>query len=1128
MTFVLEGRDRLSRVLDGAGKSASTLEKRLLAVSAAAPAAAALAPLIAQTGAAAVAVAAFGAAVVPQVLALGEASEAQKKYEKAVADSGARSKAAVDAQEDYLRTVADMPSDTRRAAAALGELKDSYKGWSDALSGDTMPVFTHSLAVAESVLPKLTPMVKGASAELDRFMTLAAGGVESDSFDRFADRFADFSSGSLKRANDGLVHFTRLLATGSADSSISRFMDYAKAQGPVLVDTLRQIASAAVNLLTAAAQSGTGLLALAGALAGVVAALPPDFIALLMQAALALRAVRMAISGVQLAAGAFALVRTQIVAASTAAIGASGSMATLRAAFMAMSLSARTAVAATGIGLLVLALVKLSGIGRQSPPDIDRMTTALGRLAQTGKVSGEAARVLGSNLSGLYDAVRSSTDPSGVDKFQQSLVKIFSLGMADSTPVKEAAANLDSVDKALANLVRGGHPEQAAAALEMLKTAYGKGGHDVAGMTEKLDNYQSALDDARFEQELTARGMGLFGEQAIRVQGQLDAQKRSADGLRQAIQALNDVNRSAYDAQTKFEAAIDATTKSIADNGATLNVHTEKGRANRDALSQLAAATDDLAAKKREEGASWTEVGKVYDRGREKLIAAAMQMGATKAEAKRLADQILQVPKEKTLTIRGKLDDLQAKLAQAKAELNRVPDSRKAKVQARIDQLEDAIRRARGEVASLDGKTATVRINTYKRTYDYGAVAAGTARSGLATGGPVRGPGTGTSDDVPIMASNGEFMMRTAAVDKYGLAFMEAVNSGRLQKFASGGRILRSLSKSSVSSIRTDTGHAAVVKLTGSASQISAMAAELIGDIERAFKGKKSKIDDHLVTMIEKGNARLKKLASDRDKIAARIKEAKAFAASVTSNAKSGAALSTLDAEGLRAGGGSILSGLQSKLANIKQFQSYISILAKRGLNRGLLQQILEMGPEQGLPYASTLVSASASMLKSINSAQGNINKASTALGNSGADILYDSGKQAGKGLLAGLAAQQKSIEKLMLSIATGMQKSIRRALGIKSPSTIFRQLGRYTTEGLALGLTDRTSMVAGAVARVTDVVAGASMAVPVGATMAAGAGGGGGNIYITVTGALDPTAVARQIEQIQLKYGRHQGRRAG
>lgn len=62
---------------------------------------------------------------------------------------------------------------------------------------------------------------------------------------------------------------------------------------------------------------------------------------------------------------------------------------------------------------------------------------------------------------------------------------------------------------------------------------------------------------------------------------------------------------------------------------------------------------------------------------------------------------------------------------------------------------------------------------------------------GFATGGHITGKGTGTSDEIPIWASNGEFMIRAASVEKLGLANLDYINrTGMLpQKFATGGAI---------------------------------------------------------------------------------------------------------------------------------------------------------------------------------------------------------------------------------------------------------------------------------------------------------------------------------------------------
>jgi tape measure domain-containing protein len=48
--------------------------------------------------------------------------------------------------------------------------------------------------------------------------------------------------------------------------------------------------------------------------------------------------------------------------------------------------------------------------------------------------------------------------------------------------------------------------------------------------------------------------------------------------------------------------------------------------------------------------------------------------------------------------------------------------------------------------------------------------------TGFATGGYIRGPGSGTSDSIPIMASNGEFMIRAAAVQKLGKENLDFIN----------------------------------------------------------------------------------------------------------------------------------------------------------------------------------------------------------------------------------------------------------------------------------------------------------------------------------------------------------------
>lgn len=64
---------------------------------------------------------------------------------------------------------------------------------------------------------------------------------------------------------------------------------------------------------------------------------------------------------------------------------------------------------------------------------------------------------------------------------------------------------------------------------------------------------------------------------------------------------------------------------------------------------------------------------------------------------------------------------------------------------------------------------------------------------GFASGGLINGPGTGTSDSILARLSNGEFVMRAAAVKHYGSRLLQQINTRQLPKFADGGLVSSAL-----------------------------------------------------------------------------------------------------------------------------------------------------------------------------------------------------------------------------------------------------------------------------------------------------------------------------------------------
>ncbi|MEV5444049.1 hypothetical protein AB0N23_16150 [Streptomyces sp. NPDC052644] len=1226
LNFLLTGRDDLSPALNRAGDSAQRLQRRLsdaqaggsaaltqlsrdtdgrlrdvqgrfaraegaisrsmdavrgsllslapAAIPAAAAVASALVPVVAQTAAAAAATAAYAVALGPQIAAMSEASEAEKKYRDAIAESGTTSAEAAEAQVAYARQLAKLPPATQRASVALSQFKDEYRAWSDATSKDTMAPITKGFAVLGATLPKLTPTVRGVSAELDRMVTLAGGAVSTPGFDRLMSRFAEFSSGTIRRANDALVRFLMKLDSGGFNNgAFSQFMAYARAQGPTVEATLRKVVEALGNLLRAGSEVGVGLLQVVNVLAALAAAVPPGAIAAFLQIAIAIKAVNLAAAGMVAARAAMAGMAASTVAMQTAATGATGRMAAMTAAMGAMSRGAKLAVAGTGIGLLLIALTELSSSSQDTAPDVDRLTVSLGELARTGKVTGEAAKAFGGDLEKLAQALQTIAEPSLTQSIEKSVSEF--LGYGDGGPAtREAAASIDSLDQALAGLVSGGKASVAAAALEKVEASLKKQGRSSDELRGQLDAYKQALAAAAFEQQVAAQGMGLFGTQAQMVQRQLDAQKASADGLRQSIQALNDVNRAALGGMIGFEAAIDTAAKTARENAGALSMtngrldlNSEKARTAASALTDLAAKTDEATAAARESGASWSTVNGVYERGRQQLIASAQQMGLTKKQAEALAAQILRTP-DKTAILRGNMQDLQAKLNHAKNQLSNVPDSRRAEIRARIAQLEAAIARARGYIVGIDGMTAHTYIYTNHIVNNATGEARkrkGTTSGSMATGGIVRGPGTGTSDSIPMMLSNGEYVVRAAAVSRIGVSALDALNEGRAPAFGGGfptaaagadaGRGLAAGMSSSTTGVYSSARHMAaaveagvraelqiaspskkmqalareignglIVGMTGSREKITATAKRLSAAITAAWAGSNSKVDDRLLAMVAKNTTRLQTLSDQRIAIVKKIAEAKEYANTLADSARAGAGLQRLGMDEGEVSAEGIRVGLIAKLDRIQKFAKRVAELGRRGLHKGLLRQILDMGPEAGYEYATALASADAATWSQIQTAQSQIGKAASGMALTGADAMYDAGRQAGRGFLTGLAAQQKDIERLMLDIAKGMQAAIKKALGIKSPSRVMAELGRYSTEGLAVGLREQIPVLDRAVGQVAGRV---SAARPVMGRPAAVTGGGGAReirAEIHIHGAMDPVAVGREVQRVLLTLKRTQG----
>lgn len=132
-------------------------------------------------------------------------------------------------------------------------------------------------------------------------------------------------------------------------------------------------------------------------------------------------------------------------------------------------------------------------------------------------------------------------------------------------------------------------------------------------------------------------------------------------------------------------------------------------------------------------------------------------------------------------------------------ELEKGPEALDTQLKSRKDMSQDEIDANQGvidkshelaigfqelkeSIGSLISFIAMQKGNT-PGSQDYAAPGPG----GMAEGGLVTGPGTGTSDSINARLSHGEHVTKAAAVKFWGTDFMDAINSMRLPGFAEGG-----------------------------------------------------------------------------------------------------------------------------------------------------------------------------------------------------------------------------------------------------------------------------------------------------------------------------------------------------
>lgn len=605
---------------------------------------------------------------------------------------------------------------------------------------------------------------------------------------RILQAFAPFErevGGGLVTVSQRFVDFSRNL---DQNRTFQYWVRYAETELPHVIDTVEELAKAGLHVVQGYAPVGSVVVSELRLLATIINGIPVPVIAALA---------------------------TAITAYKTAALLTGGAQALLNSGLLtgiARMITYKTVTDSAGVATTGMQRALSATSGFVGGPFLIALTAAATVVGLLAERQAEAKASTDGYRSALEDYARTFKDgvtPAALESAKSILANNVALrGLVEVTQqhgisASDVVAGLNGESGARARVVaaiddqigalalKAGYEtgdarkadKDAIERLEAMKAAYlesganaAEAGRLTAGLAAEQQQANGVFDNASPTVKKLADSYKIVADTASTAAQKTDALKDAEDALFGAARQADE----AAEAQAK---AIIAANKTLDDRnllnekGAkTLDMSSEAGLRVRDGLKDELIAINNTYRANIANGMSVEAATKAHDAEVESIKAKYAAKGVDAQATQHLIDLYGKVPTSAStdVTITG-MDATRAQLTELLVYQTALRNG--ISLGEARDKVDPLIRTGGGQ---------------------------GNARGGfLAEGGPVVGPGTGTSDEVPAMErstgarywlSNGEWITRTAAVDYYGQDTMAALNAKAIPReairgYASGGLI---------------------------------------------------------------------------------------------------------------------------------------------------------------------------------------------------------------------------------------------------------------------------------------------------------------------------------------------------
>jgi hypothetical protein len=259
--------------------------------------------------------------------------------------------------------------------------------------------------------------------------------------------------------------------------------------------------------------------------------------------------------------------------------------------------------AAAALAALQVAGILVAGMQDDLNPKIDAMTFGLERWAKTGKLSGEAARVLGADLKDLDVGLKFLADSDNsrrqtVRVLQESFEALIPGLAGTNTSLTRTRERVQALDQALAGMVQGGQGQMAVDVFNRLAASQAVYGVSVEELRAMLPQYAAAIELAGGATAQLASAKARAAMNAAILNDGLRGAVREAGSLRLAFDRLHGGLIGFDEAAIEAEVAVDRLSESLKRNGKSLDIDTKAGQENKRAIIDGTLAAIDAAQAK--------------------------------------------------------------------------------------------------------------------------------------------------------------------------------------------------------------------------------------------------------------------------------------------------------------------------------------------------------------------------------------------------------------------------------------------------------------------------------------------------------------------------------------------------